>query len=78
MRFGPGRRPGRPPKFIRLEITSENGEKCDDGTQVRGEGKAGTLLGPLLRELRTVTGLKHKCLTEADRPACQHCLLIKV
>ncbi|MXQ88840.1 hypothetical protein E5288_WYG012220 [Bos mutus] len=25
--------PGRPPKFIRLEITSENGEKCDDGTQ---------------------------------------------
>ncbi|XP_036132137.1 PR domain zinc finger protein 10 [Molossus molossus] len=32
-RFGPGRRPGRPPKFIRLEITSENGEKCDDGTQ---------------------------------------------
>ncbi|XP_058543300.1 PR domain zinc finger protein 10 isoform X2 [Neofelis nebulosa] len=32
-RFGPGRRPGRPPKFIRLEITSENGEKCDDTTQ---------------------------------------------
>uniref|UniRef100_G3UDK0 PR domain zinc finger protein 10 n=1 Tax=Loxodonta africana TaxID=9785 RepID=G3UDK0_LOXAF len=32
-RFGPGRRPGRPPKFIRLEITSENGEKCDSGTQ---------------------------------------------
>ncbi|XP_032724822.1 PR domain zinc finger protein 10 isoform X5 [Lontra canadensis] len=32
-RFGPGRRPGRPPKFIRLEITSENGDKCDDGTQ---------------------------------------------
>eukprot|EP00072_Mus_musculus_P002284 NP_001074286.1 PR domain zinc finger protein 10 precursor [Mus musculus] len=32
-RFGPGRRPGRPPKFIRLEITSENGEKSDDGTQ---------------------------------------------
>uniref|UniRef100_H0UTT6 PR domain zinc finger protein 10 n=1 Tax=Cavia porcellus TaxID=10141 RepID=H0UTT6_CAVPO len=32
-RFGPGRRPGRPPKFIRLEITSENGEKSDEGTQ---------------------------------------------
>ncbi|XP_044775719.1 PR domain zinc finger protein 10 [Neomonachus schauinslandi] len=32
-RFGPGRRPGRPPKFIRLEIASENGDKCDDGTQ---------------------------------------------
>ncbi|KAM6159403.1 PR domain zinc finger protein 10 isoform 8-T8 [Rhynchocyon petersi] len=32
-RFGPGRRPGRPPKFIRLEIGSENGDKCDDGTQ---------------------------------------------
>ncbi|XP_075420199.1 PR domain zinc finger protein 10 isoform X2 [Tenrec ecaudatus] len=32
-RFGPGRRPGRPPKFIRLEITSENGDKCGDGTQ---------------------------------------------
>ncbi|XP_037592022.1 PR domain zinc finger protein 10 isoform X6 [Cebus imitator] len=32
-RFGPGRRPGRPPKFIRLEITSENGGKSDDGTQ---------------------------------------------
>ncbi|KAK1328469.1 hypothetical protein QTO34_012042 [Cnephaeus nilssonii] len=36
-RFGPGRRPGRPPKFIRLEITSENGEKCDDGTQEQFE-----------------------------------------
>ncbi|XP_031198879.1 PR domain zinc finger protein 10 isoform X10 [Mastomys coucha] len=35
-RFGPGRRPGRPPKFIRLEITSENGEKSDEGTQVLG------------------------------------------
>ncbi|KFP04512.1 PR domain zinc finger protein 10, partial [Calypte anna] len=32
-RFGPGRRPGRPPKFIRLEVTSENGEKCEEGTQ---------------------------------------------
>ncbi|XP_073177093.1 PR domain zinc finger protein 10 isoform X4 [Lepidochelys kempii] len=32
-RFGPGRRPGRPPKFMRLEITSENGEKCEEGTQ---------------------------------------------
>ncbi|XP_067420001.1 PR domain zinc finger protein 10 isoform X1 [Emydura macquarii macquarii] len=32
-RFGPGRRPGRPPKFMRLEVTSENGEKCEDGTQ---------------------------------------------
>lgn len=33
-RFGPGRRPGRPPKFMRLEVTSENGEKCEEGTQV--------------------------------------------
>uniref|UniRef100_A0A8U8BQC6 PR domain zinc finger protein 10 n=1 Tax=Geospiza parvula TaxID=87175 RepID=A0A8U8BQC6_GEOPR len=32
-RFGPGRRPGRPPKFMRIEITSENGEKCEEGTQ---------------------------------------------
>ncbi|XP_065273063.1 PR domain zinc finger protein 10 isoform X2 [Emys orbicularis] len=32
-RFGPGRRPGRPPKFMRLEVTSENGEKCEEGTQ---------------------------------------------
>uniref|UniRef100_A0A8C6ZHZ0 PR domain zinc finger protein 10 n=1 Tax=Nothoprocta perdicaria TaxID=30464 RepID=A0A8C6ZHZ0_NOTPE len=32
-RFGPGRRPGRPPKFMRMEITSENGEKCEEGTQ---------------------------------------------
>ncbi|XP_050839593.1 PR domain zinc finger protein 10 isoform X4 [Serinus canaria] len=32
-RFGPGRRPGRPPKFMRIEVTSENGEKCEEGTQ---------------------------------------------
>ncbi|XP_010224856.1 PREDICTED: PR domain zinc finger protein 10-like, partial [Tinamus guttatus] len=32
-RFGPGRRPGRPPKFMRMEISSENGEKCEEGTQ---------------------------------------------
>uniref|UniRef100_A0A8C8SYZ7 PR domain zinc finger protein 10 n=1 Tax=Pelusios castaneus TaxID=367368 RepID=A0A8C8SYZ7_9SAUR len=32
-RFGPGRRPGRPPKFMRLEVTNENGEKCEEGTQ---------------------------------------------
>ncbi|XP_050777513.1 PR domain zinc finger protein 10 isoform X4 [Gopherus flavomarginatus] len=32
-RFGPGRRPGRPPKFMHLEVTSENGEKCEEGTQ---------------------------------------------
>ncbi|XP_038017318.1 PR domain zinc finger protein 10 isoform X3 [Motacilla alba alba] len=32
-RFGPGRRPGRPPKFMRIELTSENGEKCEEGTQ---------------------------------------------
>ncbi|XP_075029150.1 PR domain zinc finger protein 10 isoform X5 [Calonectris borealis] len=32
-RFGPGRRPGRPPKFMRMEATSENGEKCEEGTQ---------------------------------------------
>ncbi|XP_033027289.1 PR domain zinc finger protein 10 isoform X2 [Lacerta agilis] len=32
-RFGPGRRPGRPPKFMRLEVTSENGGKCVEGTQ---------------------------------------------
>ncbi|KFP36934.1 PR domain zinc finger protein 10, partial [Chlamydotis macqueenii] len=32
-RFGPGRRPGRPPKFMRVEVTSENGEKCEEGTQ---------------------------------------------
>uniref|UniRef100_A0A803YBE0 PR/SET domain 10 n=1 Tax=Meleagris gallopavo TaxID=9103 RepID=A0A803YBE0_MELGA len=32
-RFGPGRRPGRPPKFMRMEVTIENGEKCEEGTQ---------------------------------------------
>ncbi|NXC28158.1 PRD10 protein, partial [Campylorhamphus procurvoides] len=32
-RFGPGRRPGRPPKFMRMEVTSENGEKGEEGTQ---------------------------------------------
>ncbi|NXS57578.1 PRD10 protein, partial [Brachypteracias leptosomus] len=32
-RFGPGRRPGRPPKFMRMEVTSENGEKPEEGTQ---------------------------------------------
>ncbi|KAM4652729.1 PR domain zinc finger protein 10 isoform 1-T2 [Discoglossus pictus] len=32
-KFGPGRRPGRPPKFMRLDIPSENPEKCDLGTQ---------------------------------------------
>uniref|UniRef100_A0A452HP68 PR domain zinc finger protein 10 n=1 Tax=Gopherus agassizii TaxID=38772 RepID=A0A452HP68_9SAUR len=32
-RFGPGRRPGRPPKFMRLEVTSENGEECEEGIQ---------------------------------------------
>ncbi|XP_073922436.1 PR domain zinc finger protein 10 isoform X3 [Castor canadensis] len=45
-RFGPGRRPGRPPKFIRLEITSENGEKSDDGTQEQfDEAETATLNG---------------------------------
>ncbi|XP_030100292.1 PR domain zinc finger protein 10 isoform X7 [Mus musculus] len=45
-RFGPGRRPGRPPKFIRLEITSENGEKSDDGTQEQfDEAEPATLNG---------------------------------
>ncbi|XP_041425123.1 PR domain zinc finger protein 10 isoform X4 [Xenopus laevis] len=33
-KFGPGRRPGRPPKFIKLEISSENREKIGLGTQV--------------------------------------------
>ncbi|XP_029428848.1 PR domain zinc finger protein 10 isoform X2 [Rhinatrema bivittatum] len=33
-RFGPGRRPGRPPKFMRLEVTSENGDKSDYGAQL--------------------------------------------
>ncbi|NWI92066.1 PRD10 protein, partial [Pitta sordida] len=32
-RFGPGRRPGRPPKFMRMEVTSENGDKGEEGTQ---------------------------------------------
>ncbi|XP_041425124.1 PR domain zinc finger protein 10 isoform X5 [Xenopus laevis] len=32
-KFGPGRRPGRPPKFIKLEISSENREKIGLGTQ---------------------------------------------
>ncbi|NXI35011.1 PRD10 protein, partial [Galbula dea] len=32
-RFGPGRRPGRPPKFMRVEVPSENGEKGEEGTQ---------------------------------------------
>uniref|UniRef100_A0A6I8NUG5 PR domain zinc finger protein 10 n=1 Tax=Ornithorhynchus anatinus TaxID=9258 RepID=A0A6I8NUG5_ORNAN len=32
-RFGPGRRPGRPPKFMHVEVTSENGEKCEEGMQ---------------------------------------------
>ncbi|NXU84350.1 PRD10 protein, partial [Xiphorhynchus elegans] len=32
-RFGPGRRPGRPPKFMRMEVASENGEKGEEGTQ---------------------------------------------
>uniref|UniRef100_A0A8C2T6C7 PR domain zinc finger protein 10 n=1 Tax=Coturnix japonica TaxID=93934 RepID=A0A8C2T6C7_COTJA len=32
-RFGPGRRPGRPPKFMRMEVTIENGEKSEEGTQ---------------------------------------------
>ncbi|XP_044295500.1 PR domain zinc finger protein 10 isoform X1 [Varanus komodoensis] len=32
-RFGPGRRPGRPPKFMSLEVTSENGGKSVEETQ---------------------------------------------
>uniref|UniRef100_A0A6I8R1A9 PR domain zinc finger protein 10 n=1 Tax=Xenopus tropicalis TaxID=8364 RepID=A0A6I8R1A9_XENTR len=32
-KFGPGRRPGRPPKFLRFDISSENREKIDLGTQ---------------------------------------------
>lgn len=40
-RFGPGRRPGRPPKFMRMEVTSENGEKCEEGTQVYLGGQGG-------------------------------------
>ncbi|XP_060643604.2 PR domain zinc finger protein 10 isoform X1 [Anolis sagrei] len=32
-RFGPGRRPGRPPKFMRLEVANENGGKCVEETQ---------------------------------------------
>ncbi|XP_013914545.1 PREDICTED: PR domain zinc finger protein 10-like, partial [Thamnophis sirtalis] len=32
-RFGPGRRPGRPPKFMRLEVTTENGGKCAEESQ---------------------------------------------
>ncbi|KAM3923285.1 PR domain zinc finger protein 10 [Leptodactylus fuscus] len=32
-KFGPGRRPGRPPKFIRLDITDGNREKCSLGSQ---------------------------------------------
>uniref|UniRef100_A0A8C6XGE3 PR domain zinc finger protein 10 n=1 Tax=Naja naja TaxID=35670 RepID=A0A8C6XGE3_NAJNA len=32
-RFGPGRRPGRPPKFMRLEVTNENGGKCAEESQ---------------------------------------------
>ncbi|XP_077105500.1 PR domain zinc finger protein 10 isoform X1 [Ranitomeya variabilis] len=32
-KFGPGRRPGRPPKFVRLDITGENREKCGLGSQ---------------------------------------------
>ncbi|KAG9481499.1 hypothetical protein GDO78_010627 [Eleutherodactylus coqui] len=32
-KFGPGRRPGRPPKFMRLDITGENREKCGLGSQ---------------------------------------------
>ncbi|KAM4015024.1 PR domain zinc finger protein 10 isoform 1-T3 [Anomaloglossus baeobatrachus] len=31
-KFGPGRRPGRPPKFVRLDITGER-EKCGLGSQ---------------------------------------------
>lgn len=38
-------------------VTSENGEKCDDGTQVAG-GKQ-VFLGCMLRELKAVPGLKH-------------------
>ncbi|XP_069802581.1 PR domain zinc finger protein 10 isoform X1 [Dendropsophus ebraccatus] len=32
-KFGPGRRPGRPPKFMRLDITGEHREKCGLGSQ---------------------------------------------
>ncbi|XP_053308040.1 PR domain zinc finger protein 10 isoform X2 [Spea bombifrons] len=32
-KFGPGRRPGRPPKFLRLDNTGDNHEKCELGTQ---------------------------------------------
>ncbi|OCT70423.1 PR domain zinc finger protein 10 isoform X1 [Xenopus laevis] len=32
-KFGPGRRPGRPPKFLRLDISNENREKIGLGTQ---------------------------------------------
>ncbi|CAH2320456.1 PR domain zinc finger 10 isoform X1 [Pelobates cultripes] len=32
-KFGPGRRPGRPPKFMRFDNHSDNREKCGIGTQ---------------------------------------------
>ncbi|XP_043937019.1 PR domain zinc finger protein 10 isoform X2 [Protopterus annectens] len=32
-RFGPGRRPGRPPKFIRLEVPSDGTENVEDQPQ---------------------------------------------
>ncbi|ETE61163.1 PR domain zinc finger protein 10, partial [Ophiophagus hannah] len=39
-RFGPGRRPGRPPKFMRLEVTNENGGKCAEESQFDEAGQA--------------------------------------
>ncbi|KAL7981530.1 hypothetical protein Chor_005618 [Crotalus horridus] len=39
-RFGPGRRPGRPPKFMRLEVTNENGGKCAEESQFDEAGEA--------------------------------------
>lgn len=32
-KFGPGRRPGRPPKFMRLDFSGDNREKCSLGNQ---------------------------------------------
>nr|XP_014340404.1 PREDICTED: PR domain zinc finger protein 10 isoform X2 [Latimeria chalumnae] len=32
-RFGPGRRPGRPSKFLRLEVANENSENCEERSQ---------------------------------------------
>ncbi|XP_068096478.1 PR domain zinc finger protein 10 [Hyperolius riggenbachi] len=32
-KFGPGRRPGRPPKFMRMDMSGESREKCSLGNQ---------------------------------------------